>query len=441
MPKAFVTVDLGFGDAGKGTIVDSLVRRHGLAAGNSVPMVVRFSGGCQCAHNVVTKEGIHHTFSQFGSGALAGAATLLTKDVLIDPYRLVNEYEVLQSKGVRPIVYVDENALIITPFHAALNRIKETARATGGHRHGSCGVGIGEAAEYALEHPDGALRVKDLKHFRLTRDKLTQIMIDLTSKSFAYSISEEHSVFSSPFLIEALLWRYHRFASVVHSILTAEEVLDIISSLNTVWEGSQGILIDEDYGLHPHTTWSRVTLRNAAETLKAAGVTDVTNIGILRAYGCRHGPGPFPTEDSNLGMLLPEPHNETNPWQQHFRRGWFDLTLAKYALKVSGGTDKAVHMQPCPIDQLAITHLDSVQRLSAWKAVTDYGLSLEEIPSPEDWSKRERLTSCLSSVTESDWKTEDIPYHEAPCWMSEKLNTQVGIASFGPAYSDKKFLL
>ena len=38
-----VTVDLGFGDSGKGTIVDALVRRMGAS------LVVRTSGGAQCS--------------------------------------------------------------------------------------------------------------------------------------------------------------------------------------------------------------------------------------------------------------------------------------------------------------------------------------------------------------------------------------------------------
>ena len=58
---AYIVVDLGFGDAGKGTIVEALVRK------TYAKLVVRFNGGSQAAHNVVFPDGTRHTFSQFGS--------------------------------------------------------------------------------------------------------------------------------------------------------------------------------------------------------------------------------------------------------------------------------------------------------------------------------------------------------------------------------------
>ena len=70
-------VDLGFGDSGKGTMIDYLARRH------EADMVVRFNGGPQAGHNVVLPDGRHHTFSQFGSGSFVpGVRTLLSHYML-----------------------------------------------------------------------------------------------------------------------------------------------------------------------------------------------------------------------------------------------------------------------------------------------------------------------------------------------------------------------
>jgi adenylosuccinate synthase len=94
MRQAFIVVDLGFGDAGKGTVVDWLSRRFPDA------IVVRFNGGPQAAHNVVTPEGKHHTFSQFGSGMLvAGVSTHLSKHVLINPLNMWTEAQALAELG------------------------------------------------------------------------------------------------------------------------------------------------------------------------------------------------------------------------------------------------------------------------------------------------------------------------------------------------------
>ena len=62
--KAYIIVDLGFGDAGKGTTVDYLSRL------TPRTLIVRYNGGPQAGHNVVTENGVHHTFAQFGSGTL-----------------------------------------------------------------------------------------------------------------------------------------------------------------------------------------------------------------------------------------------------------------------------------------------------------------------------------------------------------------------------------
>ena len=141
--KAFLVAGLGFGDEGKGSIVDYLVRRE------NARTVVRFNGGAQAAHNVVTPEGAHHTFAQFGSGSFAGAETVLSKFVMVNPPALLKEAAALKGKGVEPQVYVDKAALVTTPFHVAVNRIKESRRGSG--RHGSCGMGIFETFRFANE--------------------------------------------------------------------------------------------------------------------------------------------------------------------------------------------------------------------------------------------------------------------------------------------------
>ena len=76
--RAVLVVDLAFGDCGKGTVVDYLTRRY------DAGVVVRFNGGPQAGHNVVTSDERHHTFSQFGSGTfVAGVRTVLSRFVLI----------------------------------------------------------------------------------------------------------------------------------------------------------------------------------------------------------------------------------------------------------------------------------------------------------------------------------------------------------------------
>src|SRR6185503_14136441 len=90
---------LAFGDCGKGHFVDALTRRW------QAHTVVRFNGGAQAGHNVVTapeanSPAQHHTFSQFGAGTfVAGVRTLLIDPMIVHPTGLLVEAETLARKG------------------------------------------------------------------------------------------------------------------------------------------------------------------------------------------------------------------------------------------------------------------------------------------------------------------------------------------------------
>ena len=63
-----------------------------------------------------------------------------------------------------------------------------------------------------------------------------------------------------------------------------------------VFEGAQGVLLDEWHGFHPYTTWSTTTFANAEALLgRRAGAC---RLGVLRTYTTRHGAGPLVTEDA-----------------------------------------------------------------------------------------------------------------------------------------------
>ncbi|MFI0444841.1 adenylosuccinate synthetase [Actinomadura sp. 6N118] len=117
MSRHVIVADLGFGDAGKGTVVDWFCSR----GPEPVDAVVRFNGGAQAAHNVVAPDGRHHTFAQFGSGTFTpGVATHLSRFMLVDPLALAAEADHLRKLGIRdPLarLTVDRAALLTTPYH------------------------------------------------------------------------------------------------------------------------------------------------------------------------------------------------------------------------------------------------------------------------------------------------------------------------------------
>ncbi len=350
--RAIIVVDLGFGDAGKGTLVDYFVRRH------ASDLVVRFNGGPQAAHNVVLPDGRHHTFAQFGSGTFVpGVRTLLSRFMLIEPYAMLNEARHLAEVGVADAfdrLLIDERCRVITPAHTVANRIRERSR--GAEAHGTCGMGVGECVADSLARPDGVLRAGELRDDRTVIKKCRAAIAAMHQSlgtAIDFATPEERRVLEDDAWVGAAVKAYDDIARRA-SIVGSHEVNRVLGeSTSPICEGAQGVLLDEAAGFAPHTTWSRTTRHNADELLHESGRGGgVTCIGVTRCYATRHGAGPFPSEDVTLDALLPEPHNGSAGPQGKFRRGLLDLVLLRYAIEACGA-----------VDELAITHLDRLSLL------------------------------------------------------------------------------
>lgn len=353
--RAVLLAGMGFGDESKGASCDALTRAL------PVDTIVRYGGGCQCAHNVVTPEGVHHTFSQFGSGMLANnkVSTHLSRFMLLDPLAFVREGDALSVKT--PYVWerttVDKRCVVITPLHSQLNKLREKAR--GSKRHGSCGRGVGVAREFNLAHGDAIPLAGDLEKFNLTLygklDHLWNLMSEET-----YKLAQNLQIPKRDVITFEDVYRMY------NKVVFPSRIVDGLEPAETmVFEGAQGVLLDETYGTAPHNTWTDTTFKNADTLLDELGITDRYRIGCLRTYHTRHGAGPFPTEDELLKAVLPELHNGTGEFQGEFRVGYFDFELAGMAIGIARG-----------IDCISLSHLDYLPALGMKE---DFPEQLEEI--------------------------------------------------------------
>lgn len=423
MPETFIVVGLGFGDEGKGTVVDYLTRKH------DAHTVVRFNGGAQAAHNVVTPDGKHHTFAQYGSGTLAGAKTHLSRFMLLNPFDLINETNGLKKLGIsNPLksLTVSPEALVTTPLHIVANQIKEEQR-TG--KHGTCGKGIGETQEIAdLLGDDVAIRAKDLRWQGVIEGKLARLS-EYYSTLLTEAFAKEHGPISK------IAASYKEISNVI-SLLDDEKLLELVGLGKTIiFEGAQGILLDQDIGFHPHTTWSRTTSANARELLDWG---EATVIGVTRPYMTRHGAGPLVT-----GGFTPEhieAHNSDDGFQGAFRYGAWDALAMDYAAKCES------------LDAVAVTCLDHLGR--DWPTIWSYeyrggmpdlspyfwadGKRIMEITLSEKRAYIEaittRLQDCAGNVNHHGPVSSDYVIDA----IGEVLHAPVVLQSFGPTHQDKK---
>ncbi len=423
-----IVVDLGYGDAGKGTIVDWLCAQSVRDArdarderGRPVQAVVRFNGGAQAAHHVLGPGGEPHAFAQFGSGTFTqGTRTFLSRFVLVDLFALVAEAEHLTSFGVpNPLglLAIDPDALLTTPYHRAANRAREEARGEG--RHGSCGMGIGETARYALDHPQDAPRAGDIASPRTLIAKLAKLR-DRLAEELPVAVP-----LPPPGQVAAV---YGAIAARV-TLADDDHLARLLAQGPVVFEGAQGVLLDEWRGFHPYTTWSTTMFDNADTLLRESGAAAI-RLGVTRTYQTRHGPGPFPTEDRTLE--LPERHNADGHWQGAFRAGHLDALALGYAAKVTGG-----------VDAVALTHLDTARRLAGrLRICRGYRLSGRDVtriePGPaRDLAYQESLSQALLRARPVYDPDDGLAAEDWPDAVAEILDAPVTIRSHGPAVTDK----
>jgi adenylosuccinate synthase len=453
--EVIVVVDLGFGDAGKGTIVDALVRVK------RAHTVVRFNGGAQAGHNVVTPDGRHHTFAQFGAGTFVpGVRTYLSRFVVVHPTALLVEARRLGAVGVPDAldrVSISDRALLTTPVHQAATRLRELAR--GPARHGSCGVGVGETMQDAIASPETAPVARDLEDPVALRRRVLQqqarkrTLLDAEVRAVRHlpEALPEIRALEDPRIVDAWLDALAALRSCPGRVVPDDHLLKLLREPGAVvFEGAQGVLLDEWRGFHPFTTWSTCTFDNALALLRdaphdASNDRAVTRLGVLRTYATRHGPGPMPTEAPELAKHLPEPHNGTGPWQGEFRRGWLDLVLARYAVEACGG-----------VDAIALTHLDALGLLPSWRvcarycrAGTDPSLFVP-VPGKPDEVRALRLGALEDlehSAALGQALAQIVPLYDEVARESlaprveDELGVPVTIRSSGPTAADKTFLL
>lgn len=395
--------DLLFGDCGKAVTVDSLTRMHGST------LNVRASGGPQCGHNVVLPDGTHHCFAQFGSGSFSpNVRTHLAGYMLVEPYAMVNEATILATKGLTDIyrrLSVSPECVIITPWHQMANQLREIARA--GERHGSCGMGVGEAR--SMELRGLALTVGDLSsrnHTAMTlRDIRTAALRSLPEFS---GLSESAQIIHEEMLKENIddTAHFYREWAKLFTVAAKPE----LDGNPVIFEGNQGVLLDEIHGTAPYNTWTDCTFAKA-EILCREWNLKPLKIGLLRTYATRHGAGPFPSEDRSI--QFPD-HNVPNQWQGNFRFGHFDFVAAGHAIKVA---------QP---DCLTITHLDRVTP-GRWTYCDGYELNGKPF-TPEEFTDS-RLNNVtprfLTAIVDNPLRL-----------ISERLGRPVAYTTNGPTFND-----
>lgn len=357
--RKFIMAVIGanYGDEGKGRVVD-------YCAGHPYTVVARFNGGAQAGHTVV-RDGKRHVFRHFGAGTLRGARTFLCQDFICNPVSFVTELKELHALNVRPTVGVDSRCRVTTPYDMIVNQ--EIERARGALRHGSCGCGVHETVlrSRAVPLTIGSLLgmgfgeiketlkdVRDYAHDRLaSAPEWKGFFSENLEKAFTLNFFADQFIDDLMQMIGSM------------TVMSPEKGLDADV---VIFEGAQGLGLDEYAEGFPHVTHSRTGLTHVIETLESLGESTLDVVYVTRAYGTRHGAGPLPFERE---LKIKDETNCPNEWQGKFRTADLDVdgTVKRVRKSLSGGADfvDEVTLAVTCIDQALGAGIDAINVTSS----------------------------------------------------------------------------
>ncbi len=349
-----VIVGAQWGDEGKGKIVDYLSRK--------ADCVVRFHGGNNAGHTIVNSfgkfplhlipGGIFHTRCRI----FITGGTILDLDVLTEEIRMLSE--VLPDFIGR--VFISPMCHLILPYHKLLDTLLEEAK--GKFRTGTTGRGI--SPTYADKVSYNGIRLFDLSDKNVFREKL-KIQLIVKNKiisSLGHDPLELEPIYKNTYKKYQLIKKMVKdtFRPLQESIHKNKYIL---------FEGAQGIFLDNDWGTYPYVTASNCISGNihAGAGVYPGLINRVT--GISKAYTTRVGEGPFPTElTDHIGDNIRSVGSEYGATTGRPRRcGWLDLVMLKFACRLNGFTD------------LVITKMDVLDKFKEIKVCIGYTLNGKKV--------------------------------------------------------------
>lgn len=320
-----IVIGAGYGDEGKGLTTDYLV------SNSPKPIVIRFNGGHQAGHTVRLDDK-QHTFANFGSGTFRGAPTYWSQYCTVDPVGLYNEYRVLGELGVTPKLFINADCPVVTPYDKIKNIRDEQE-----NQHGSCGVGFGTT----LQREEGHFHLKamDLMFPKVLKQKLK-----LIREYYGYQYDEMEREF-----LEMAADCVLNPNMMITNTINREEYDTFI------FEGAQGLLLDQEIGFFPNVTRSYTSRKNVYKVMRDLYLNYEEELYyVTRAYQTRHGNGFMTNENVMIQVNNEDETNKTNKYQGEFRIAPFDGELFGYAI-----TKDQVINGPM-VANLVITCLDQV---------------------------------------------------------------------------------
>ena len=340
---ADIVIGANYGDEGKGLMVDYLARSK------PFDLCVRFNGGAQAGHTVIDPSGFRHIFHHFGSATFNHVPTYFSRYMIVNPIVFRKEYTELSV--YKPICYVDKRCPVTTPWDMIINQFYEEVR--GASRHGSCGMGIGSTIDRE-NNGNIDLHIDDLGS-AIGGRKIASIWESYRNIFASKEKDTEASIYNKYYAIINDVAIYEKFLSDVDFFSRAVEVKPLEFN-NAIFEGAQGLGLDQFMGAFPNVTRSNTGMRNVLELARESRFDIGDIVYVTRSYLTRHGVGPMESELSFKPDSITDDTNIPNLWQGEIRIG--NLIFSKTRKRIN--LDLASNHIDKLKAKIAITHLDQI---------------------------------------------------------------------------------
>ncbi len=200
-----------------------------------------------------------------------------------------------------------------------------------------------------------------------------------------------------------------------------------------LFEGAQGISLDVDHGVYPHTTSSNTL---AGHISSGTGITfrkiDRV-IGVTKAYLSRVGQSPLPTElEGDEATALRDKGGEYGTTTGRPRRvGWLDLVQVRQAVRTNG------------LSEIALTKLDILSGFEKLPICHSYRVGdkiIKEMPaSLSDFRKSEPVYETLegwgditSDMIKEGFDALPLTLRNYVKYIEDQIDCKITIISVGP---------
>ena len=352
---------INWGDEGKGRMVDLLSQEYNI--------VVRYQGGNNAGHTVVTPEG-KFVLNLLPSGILRpDVVCVMGNGMVIDPAHLEKEIAALRAQGIQidpSHLKISDRATICMPYHVAEDGLEEDRLSQSGNQFGSTRRGI--AYSYGDKFMKKTLRMGDLLNLdQSVKDRLATIVE-------WKNLTMEKVYGQKPIDLEEMWAWCQKYAELFKDyICDAGAFLDQADreGQKILFEAQLGALRDIDFGIYPFTSSSNVIGSYAPIGAGIPGHKLNKSIGIMKAYSSCVGEGPFTAElamtEEEKNALREAGHEFGAATGRPRRVGPFDVVASRYGVFCQGA------------DELALTLLDVLDYMEEIPVVDKYLVNGEEV--------------------------------------------------------------